>query len=294
MKDHWDVNGRLYGYWEDDDDALESFARRKDRRRPRGGRRKSELVAKPQVAEGDAPRFSDPDLQGLFERGKLDELIGELNSGKEATVYLARGPEGLMAAKVYADIEARSFRNDALYSEGRYVADRRIARAIARRTGRGLQARQRLWVYNEQVQLWELHEAGVPVPRPLVGPDRMDLVEAGKVVLMELIGDEDGAAPRLSEARLDPEEAREAFEQAVAIAARLAGMGKVHGDLSTYNLLWWRGRVVLIDLPQLVQMNEHPKARELLERDVTNLVRTFGQIGVEADAAQTLRRVRPG
>ena len=149
-------------------------------------------------------------------------------------------------------------------------------------------------MFHEYLQLWQLFEAGLPVPEPMIGPDKVDLAEAGRVVLMEYVGDEETAAPRLSDIRLDPEEAADAFEQSVEFARRLRELGKVHGDLSTYNLLWWRGSVVAIDFPQLVEMAENGDAAALLERDIRNLCRSFRRLGVRADPAETLRRVNRG
>ena len=64
----------------------------------------------------------------------------------------------------------------------------------------------------------------------------------------------------------------------------------VHGDLSTYNLLWWQGRVVLIDFPQAMDRSQ-PGAREVLGQDAASLVLSFRKLGIEADADDLLRLV---
>ncbi|HEX7004077.1 MAG TPA: RIO1 family regulatory kinase/ATPase [Trueperaceae bacterium] len=285
-------------YADDYLDNEESFSRRHDRRPPRGRQRLSDLVAQEATAEesgsSSEARFTDPELQHLFEISKIDELLGEVKSGKEATVYLVSGPDGLMAAKAYADLRVRSFRNDEVYRRGRWIGDSRIEKAITQRTAKGLEAQQDLWVFHEYLQLWQLFEAGLPVPKPMIGPDKIDLGDAGRVVLMEYIGDDEGPAPRLSDIRLPAVEALSAFEQSVEFARRLHALGKVHGDLSTYNLLWWRERVVAIDFPQMVDAADNPEAGELLERDVANLCRSFRKLGVRADPTATLRRVKGG
>ncbi|MEX2541482.1 MAG: RIO1 family regulatory kinase/ATPase [Trueperaceae bacterium] len=273
-------------------DSEERFARRKDRRVPRGHVRKNDLLVDEEYAVASGRRFTDPELQHLYERRKIDELLGEVKGGKEATVYLVSGPEGLMAAKVYADLRVRAFRNDGVYRNGRWIGDPRIEKAISQRSAQGLAAQQDLWVLHEYVQLWELHDAGLPVPKPMIGPDKVDLADAGRVVLMEYVGDDSGPAPRLSDVRLEAAEARAAFAQSVEIAASLNALGKVHGDLSTYNLLWWQEKVVVIDFPQMVDLTENPDALKLLERDVVNLCRTFRSLGIDADARHTLDTVR--
>lgn len=276
----------------DDVATEERFGRRADRRKPRRRTKREDLYVDPDAATSSADRFTDPELQSLFEQGRFTDLLSELKSGKEATVYLVEGPSGLMAAKIYADLEVRSFKNDSSYREGRFIADERAARAIRSRTRFGLEAQQHSWVVSEYLQLWELWRAGLPVPRPMIGPEMFDINCAGRVVLMELIGDRDAPAPRLSDMRLQPEQAQAAFAQSVAIAERLSAMGRAHGDLSTFNLLWWQERVVLIDLPQVVMAGENPNYAEFVRRDVESLCKSFRKLGVEADPARILNRVR--
>jgi RIO kinase 1 len=270
--------------YDDLSDSTEPFSKRKDRRKPKGRRSVTQLKTK--------NGFDDVGLQRLYEQGLFTELLGELKSGKEATVYLARGPEGLLAAKVYRDAAVRSFKNDQLYRDGRFIGDARAKKAIEQRSKTGVSTQQALWIMHEYLQLWDLFEAGVPVPRPRVGPGADDCARAGRVVLMDFIGNDEGAAPRLADVRLSPTEAEDAFEQSVALLTRLLELGKVHGDFSAYNLLWWGGRVVVIDVPQTVQVAENPHADELLARDVTSLCRSLK--GVRADPGEVLARVRQG
>ncbi len=269
-------------HYDDFSDDEERFAK-KDRRKPKGRR----SVAQLQTTQDS---FDEPGLQALFERGYLDELIGELKSGKEATVYLARGPQGLVAAKVYRDAAVRSFQNDHIYLEGRFISDARLKKALEQRSKTGLSAQQAMWVMHEYVQLWALYGAGIPAPKPLTGPDLDDLARAGRVVLMDFIGDEAGAAPRLADVRLPPEEAEAAFMQSVDLLVALLRLGKVHGDFSAYNLLWWRGQVVIIDVPQMIEVDESPHADTLLKRDVDSLCTSFR--GVRRDPEAVLKEVR--
>lgn len=276
----------------DDVATEERFGRRSDRRRPRRKTKREDFYVDPEAATSSADRFTDPELQSLFEQGRFTDLLSELKSGKEATVYLVEGPAGLMAAKIYADLEVRSFKNDSSYREGRFMADERAARAIRSRTRFGLEAQQHSWVVGEYLQLWELWQAGLPVPKPMIGPEMFDINRAGRVVLMELVGDREAPAPRLSDVRLEPAQASAAFEQSVAIAERLNAMGRAHGDLSTFNLLWWQERVVLIDLPQVVMAGENPNYAEFLRRDVASLCKSFRKLGVDSDPERILSRVR--
>lgn len=265
---------------------------KRDRRKPKAKRRASDLL----FAEGETPlsteeAFADEDMQRLYLRGYFEELIGQVKGGKEATVYLVGRGEERFAAKVYADIEARSFRDDYAYWGGVYVGDARIEKAMRQRTKAGQAARIGIWVEREYTYLWRLHREGLPVPRPAVGPEASAVHEAGAVVLMEFVGAGDEPAPRLSEARLSGGDARSAYEQSVEILVRLAELGLVHGDYSTYNLLWHRGRVVLIDVPQMLELKASRGARELLERDVRSLMMSFRRLRVEADEGEVRRAV---
>ena len=79
--------------------------------------------------------------------------------------------------------------------------------------------------------------------------------------------------------RLTPEQARDAWSQAVQGMADLLRLGYAHGDYSTYNLLWWENTVTIIDFPQLVT-RQNPNFQSLLRRDVQSLVTSFRRHGV--------------
>src|ERR1700751_5476989 len=49
-------------------------------------------------------------LGPLLEEGLIDEVIGQLMSGKEATVYVVRTGDSTRCAKVYKDAKQRGFR----------------------------------------------------------------------------------------------------------------------------------------------------------------------------------------
>jgi RIO kinase 1 len=103
----------------------------------------------------------------------------------------------------------------------------------------------------------------------------------GTELLLEFIGDEDGtAAPRLAALRPSPAELADLFDRCVAGMRTLAGMGYAHGDLSAYNVLVQDGRVVLIDLPQVVDLVVNPQGPEYLRRDCENLCAWFRRRGL--------------
>jgi RIO kinase 1 len=267
-----------------DPDNFEPPKKRRVKRAPRGRQNVTQLIGDDGFgAKGSA-------LRRMQERGFVHEIVGELKSGKEATVYLGHSPMGDVAVKIFRDIEVRSFKNDQRYTDGRWIGDARLAKAIAARSGKGRRALKALWAAHEYVMLWKLFQAGINVPEPLVGPENFDIVDAGEVVLMRFIGHPDDPAQRLADAPLDPAEAAEAASQALALLRGCWDAGVVHGDFSAYNLLWWQGQLTLIDFPQAM-LRENPAAEELLKQDARSLALSFRKLGVALDPEAIITEV---
>ena len=119
----------------------------------------------------------------------------------------------------------------------------------------------------------------------------------GTEVLLEFIGDPDGtAAPRLAETRPGKAASWSLWAQLVPHSARSAGHGLAHADMSAYNLLVHHGRLVMIDLPQVIDVIAHPRGAEFLDRDAANVARWFSARGLSGivpapeDLAALLRR----
>ena len=74
-------------------------------------------------------------------------------------------------------------------------------------------------------------------------------------------------------------------------AAGLARHGLTHGDLSAYNLLVHDGRLVLIDLPQVVDVVGNPQGPQFLARDVQRVADWFTARGISPAAADALHEV---
>src|SRR5690606_22702176 len=153
-------------YLDEDDAATYGVElKKKERRAPKLKRRRHDLLwndAKTPTTSTTV--FADADMQNLLDRGYFDRFVGEVKGGKEATVFLVARGEERLAAKVYSDIEARTFRNDAVYWSGFYIGDQRTGKAMRQRTSTGKRAQQAIWVAREYHYLWRLHQAGLPVP----------------------------------------------------------------------------------------------------------------------------------
>jgi RIO kinase 1 len=186
----------------------------------------------------------------------------------------------------------RLFKKDEVYRHNREIQKSHRKKINEQGSRLELSKDQAYWIYFEYTQLWELYEAGVSVPKPAIGPGINDIARAGRVVLMQFIGDETMAAPRLSDARLNKEEAQDAFQQSVENLIKIASLGKVHSDYSAYNLLWWHGKVYVIDVPQMVSLEKNRYAQELLERDVNSLCVSFHRHEVYKDPAELLKEVK--
>jgi RIO kinase 1 len=237
----------------------------------------------------DSPGYAGEDevdeaspLDQFIANGWITEVLHTVKSGKEATVYCcqadaATGAE-LVAAKVYREQHHRSFKNDSTYREGRVILDSRARRAFAKKTkfGRSFQAGS--WLHGEYEALTMLHAAGADVPRPIAS--------AESAILMEYIGDHDGAAQPLYGLQFEPDEAVRLFGQVMRNVELWLSLDRIHADLSPYNILYWQGRAVIIDFPQVVDPRFNPNARELLGRDIENVWRYFSRFGVRADPAR--------
>ncbi|SAK88995.1 RIO1 family protein [Caballeronia catudaia] len=209
-------------------------------------------------------------LAPLLEEGLIDEVIGQLMSGKEATVYVVRSGESTRCAKVYKDAKQRSFRQAASYRDGRKVKSSRQARAMEKGTRYGRQMQEASWQNAEVDALFRLANAGVRVPQPYICTDG--------VLLMELVIDEVGdVAPRLNDVDLTEAGALELHALLLNQVVRMLCAGVIHGDLSEYNILLGADGPVIIDLPQAVDAAGNNEAASMLKRDVDNLATYFGR-----------------
>lgn len=222
----------------------------------------------------------------------LDQVIGDVTrivkGGKEANVYCCTGHprtgEPLIAAKLYRPRMLRNLKNDAIYKAGRQLRDdqgddlrgRRERVALRKKTNFGKKLDFDQWIGTEYRVLSALYEAGADVPKPIAYQNN--------ALLMAYIGDRSHAAPALNEISLTPEEARPLFEQTLDNVGLMLQMGWVHGDLSAYNILYWNGRIWLIDFPQIVNVYKNRYAYDILARDVQRVCDYFGKYGVEGDA----------
>ena len=273
---------------ETEDLEVQNYVKFRSKKRSLKGKQSvTQLVSSAENSSDPNSKFENSDLNELSKMGFLDELISGIKTGKEASVFLGKNSDGFVAVKVYTDLRVRSFKRDASYREGRFIGDSRIEKAIKQGSQKGLNAHQTLWVQEEFRQMNHLYEHSVRVPKAIA--------VNGISLIMEFIGDEDGnPAPRISDLKMEQEEAEDAFLQSVQNLKRIVESGRVHGDYSAFNLLWQDNRAVVIDFPQVMDFKNSPNAQAFLERDVHSLCKSFLKQGIRADEGDILREVRAG
>ncbi len=233
----------------------------------------------------------------------FDTELGILKTGKEADAFLVERavPPGadpasgyasdqeaercLLVAKRYRSLEHGQFHRGTEYTEGRRVRRTRDQRAMEDRKsawGRAVSATQ--WADAEFLALRDAWSAGAPVPYPV----QID----GTEVLMEFVGtevsDDEGrtqavAAPRLTRQRPSDDLLESYWDQLTHGMSVLARLGFAHGDLSPYNILADGERLVIIDLPQVVDLVANPFASEVLLRDCRTVCAWFTARGLDVD-----------
>ena len=212
-------------------------------------------------------------LLPLLQADLIDEVVGQLQSGKEAEVYLVRAEGVIRCAKVYKEANDRTFKQKTQYTEGRKIRNSRKARAMEGNSKYGRKEREFEWQNTEVETLYLLAAAGVQVPQPLAFYEG--------VLLLEMVADRDGnPAPRLSDVALTGDQSRTFFNVMIRQAVRMLCAGIVHGDLSEFNILWSHNGLVIIDLPQAVQATAN-NAFAIFERDLLQLVAFFGRAAPE-------------
>ncbi len=263
----------------------------------------------PQAEQQQKPSFQPAFLAGrrdapwilssltpLYDQKLITDIVHEVSRGKEATVFCcAAHPntgQEFLAAKIYRPRMFRSLRNDAIYRFSRVQRDEqgqaehgnsRRGSAATRKTERGRAAQVASWIEYEYQTQRLLYAHGANVPRPFA--------QIGNAVLMEYIGAVGDPAPRLSDVMLAQEEAQPLFECILRNVELALSHGRIHGDLSAYNVLYWQGSVTLIDFAQAVDPYHNSDVFSLFARDIERTCQYFARYGVNRDAHELARRI---
>lgn len=230
-------------------------------------------------------------LTPFYNQDLITDVLHEAHSGKEATVFCcaahpSTGAEYL-AVKIYRPRMFRGLRNDAIYRFSRVGRDEqgkadhgnsRRGSAATRKTEKARSAQVASWIGYEYITQRMLYEHGADVPQTFA--------QIGNAVLMEYIGGFQEPAPRLSDVRLEADEAEPLFACIMRNIELALNHGRIHGDLSAYNILYWEGKVKVIDFAQAVDPYHNSDVFSLLLRDVERVCKYFARYGIKANARE--------
>ena len=247
------------------------------------------------ASKRDAPWILSS-LTPFYAQHLITDVLHEAHSGKEATVYCCQAHPSTgveyLAAKIYRPRMFRSLRNDAIYRFSRVQRDEqgqaehgnnRRGSAATRKTEKGRAAQVASWIEYEYQTQRLLYAHGANVPRPFA--------QIGNAVLMEYIGAVGDPAPRLSDVVLEQQEAEPLFDCMLRNIELALRHGRIHADLSGYNVLYWQGAVTLIDFAQAVDPYHNSDVFSLLARDVERICQYFARYGLQNDAHTLAREI---
>jgi RIO kinase 1 len=235
-------------------------------------------------------------LTPFYDQQLITDVLHEAHSGKEATVFCcaAHPSTGVeyLAAKIYRPRMFRSLRNDAIYRYSRIQRDEqgqaehgnsRRGSAATRKTEKGRAAQVASWIEYEYQTQRLLHEHGANVPRPFA--------QIGNSVLMAYVGGLGEPAPRLSDVIIEQHEVEPLFERLMNNIKLALIHGRIHGDLSEYNILYWEGEITVIDFAQAVDPYHNSDVFSLLTRDIERVCQYFEQYGTHYNARDIARQM---
>lgn len=216
-------------------------------------------------------------IYDFLNSGTIDRIYGVVKAGKESRVYWGKDREGReIAIKIYLTVSAEFRRGMLKYIEGdpRFKNVKRDTRSLIF-----------AWAQKEFKNLEQALTAKVKVPKPIAVKNN--------VLIMEFIGKNGVSAPSLKEQL--PQNPEKTYRVLLSYLKRLYRKAElVHGDLSEYNVMLWKGLPVLFDMSQAVPIS-HPMASFLLNRDIININRFFSRLGVEVlPVEEVYRRVTGG
>ncbi len=291
----------------DEDNSARGGKPRKKGKQPNQGKRAASLAdAQPKLEDAFHTTyrparyeevFLKESLQPFVTQTLIDDVLALVKGGKEANVYLCQAAPhldvDLIAAKVYRPRQFRNLRNDITYREGRELVnslgitiknrDTREMRAIHKKTSFGAELTHVSWLMHEHITLGRLYNLGAAVPKPMgVGEN---------AILMTYVGDRNRPAPVLHGISLSRQEAEPLCDEVLRNVELMLAHGMIHGDLSAYNILYWEGKVTLIDFPQVTMSESNHNAYRIFQRDVRRVCEYFAMQGVERDADAIVRRL---
>lgn len=237
-------------------------------------------------------------IQTLANKSVIDVLEYIISTGKEAHVFVATNTAGnKLAVKIFKK-ETTHFNKMGQYIQG----DQRFKKIKGDRTSLVL-----AWTRKEFKNLLAANEKKLSVPMPIAFRDN--------VLVMEFIGNDEEAAPRLKDTVPSNQLLADYKKQVIEFMAGLYLAGLVHADLSEYNILVQEDnktragkqggkggskasgegarpkKLVVIDFAQALLL-DHPRAKEFFERDIKNIANYFTKNGLETGYGELYEAVK--
>jgi RIO kinase 1 len=220
----------------------------------------------------------------MLNRNIVSEINGVISTGKEANVYHAvtipqdegdggEAKELNRAIKVYKT-SILVFKDRDKYVTGEH----RFRHGYNKGSNRAM---VKVWAEKEFRNLRRIHMAGIPCPEPVY--------LKAHVLVMGFLGNSRGwPAPRLRDVEFDSLTGAEVAAKWSSIYVELLGHMRrmyqvcrlVHADLSEYNLLYHKHRLIVIDVSQSVEP-DHPRSLEFLRMDIKNISDFFRKKGAD-------------
>jgi RIO kinase 1 len=211
-------------------------------------------------------------IEKLISNRVLDIIDFPISTGKEGAVFRGITPDKkIVAIKIYRTSNA-TFKHIKKYISG----DPRFS---------GLNKNRRdliyQWTKKEFKNLERLEKIGVKSPKPIC--------KINNILVMEYIGEKTKVAPMLKNVTL--KKPKTTYLSLINAMKKMYKEAKlVHGDLSPYNILIYKGKPIIIDIGQGVLL-EHPLAEKFLIRDIHNICIYFKKYDIISDEKKIFKTI---
>ena len=222
-------------------------------------------------AEIGEPKFTEI-RRDAINYGLVTDVLYQMSAGKEASIFLAQWKEHPIILKAYR-----------LWSTPHKLSMTKghIRESSGKKTRWILGLIEDIAVAEFDI-LQTCFNTGVRVPTPIS--------RVANYLTMRFLGDGETPAPQLREVELeDPQSVLNEILDQYLVMYRDAHF--VHGDLSAYNILWWKEKPWIIDVPQSERVNKWSdmnKVELILRRDINNVLMYFRTYGIKLDPEHVL------
>ncbi len=228
----------------------------------RGRKTAKDVFDKDKVLEAVFDKSTVMILSRFINNGIISYVNGAIGAGKESQMYWAVDPSGQdLAVKIYL-VTTSNFKKRYPY----LIGDPRFTRIK-----RGTRSLVELWAKKEFRNLSKSFNFEIPCPEPIT--------VVKNILIMKFVGVNGVPSPTLVESEVDYTD----YEKTIEIISDLYQKAElVHADLSEYNIFKTENGPVVFDFGSAVDIR-HPKTKEFLERDISNITRFFVKRGLTVD-----------